>query len=155
VLSLADGEQVDISPVQRSRARKRLAGGLDGAVGRLGVRAESRRFYAHPGVFGQLGEAPEAVRSGMSAVVEHGVDLVVGDGFEGYVRAGDVDKVVSRFGLDDQAARPNMLLRVVSDAAWPFRPGQRWAGRAVVAVDLIESNEPRARRAGAELIGQL
>lgn len=155
VLSLADGEEVDSSPVQRSRARKRLAGGLGGAVGRLGVRAQRRRFYAHPGVLGQLGEAPEAVRSGMSAVVEHGADLVVGDEFEGYVRAGDVDEVVSRFGLDEQAARPNVLLRVVSDAAWPFRPGQRWAGRAVVAVDLIESDDPRARRAGAELIGKL
>jgi len=155
VLALADGEEVNISPVQRSRARKRLARGLDCVAGRLRVRAERRWFYAHPGVLNQVGAAPQAVRSGISAAVENGADLVVGDGFEGYVRAGDLDEVVSRFGLDDQAARPNVLLRVVDDVAWPFSPGQRSAGRAVVAVDLLESNEPRTRRAGVELLERL
>jgi len=155
VLALADGEEVDISPVERSRARKRLARGLDRAVARLRVRAEGRWFYVHPGVIDRLGEAPRIVRSGINAVAEYGAGLVIGDGFEGYVRAGDLDELVSRFGLDDQAARPNVLLRVVDDVAWPFRPGQRSAGRAVVAVDLLESNEPRTRRAGVELMERL
>ncbi len=152
VLALADGDEPDLSPVERSRARKRLAQGLDCAAGRLRVRAERRRFYAHPGVIGRLGEASQVVRSGISAVGEHGADLVVRDGLEGYVRASDLDELVSQFGLDDQAARPNVLLRVVGDVAWPFRPGQRSAGRAVVAVDLLDSDEPRSRRAGAELL---
>ncbi len=152
VLALVDGDEIDLSPVEWSRARKRLAQGFDCAAGRLRVRAEVRWFYAHPGVIDRLGEAPQVVRSGISAVVEHGADLVVGDGFEGYVRAGDLGELVSRFGLDDQGARPNVLLRVASDVAWPFRPGQCSAGRAVVAVDLLESDDPRARRAGAELM---
>lgn len=76
---------------------------------------------------------------------------MVGDGFEGYVRAGQLDDVVKQFGLDDQSARPNVLLRVIDDEVWPFEPGQRAASRAVVAVDLLESDDPRARRAGAEL----
>lgn len=155
VLALADGEEPDLSPVARSRARKRLAQGLDCVADRLRSRADRRWFYAHPGVLDRLGESSQAVRSGISAAVEHGADLVIGDGFEGYVRAGDIGEFVSRFGLDDQADRPNVLLRVVSDAAWPFRPGQRSAGRAVVAVDLLESDEPRARRAGAELLKRL
>jgi len=155
VLGLADGEEPDLSPVERSRARKRLAEGLDGAVGRLRVRAEARWFYAHPGVMDRLGQDPQVVRSGISAVVEHGADLVVGDGFEGYVRAGDLGELVSRLGLDDHAVRPNVLLRVVGDAVWPFRPSQRSAGRAVVAIDLLESDEPRSRRAGAELLERL
>jgi hypothetical protein len=103
-------------------------------------------------VLDRLADAPQVVRAGISAAAEHGADLVVGDEFDGYVRAGDLDEFVSRFGLDDQAARPNVLLRVVSDVAWPFRLGQGSAGRAVVAVDLLESDEPRARRAGAELL---
>jgi len=88
----------------------------------------------------------------MSAAAEHGADLVLGEGFEGYVRAGDLDELVSQFGLDDQAARPNVLLRAVDDAVWPFQPGQIWAGRAIVAVDLLDSEEPRSRRAGADLL---
>ena len=100
-----------------------------------------------------MAAAPGVVRAGVSASAEHGVGLVVGDEFEGYLRAGDLDEFVERFGLDDQSARPNVLLRVVDDAAWPFRRGQRAAGRAVVAVDLLESDEPRAQRAGAELLG--
>lgn len=96
LLALADGEDPDLSPVQRSRARKRLA--------------------------------------------------------EGYVRAGDFDDLVSQFGLDDQAARSNVLLRVVDDAVWPFQSSQVAAGRAVVAIDLLESDDPRSRRAGADLV---
>lgn len=152
VLALADGEEPDLSPVERSRAKRRLAEGLERVAGRLAARADPRRFYAHPGVLDRLAEAPRIVRAGVSASAEHGVGLVVGDGFEGYVRAEELDKLVERFGLDDQAARPNVLLRVVDGAAWPFRRGQRAAGRAVVAVDLLESDDPRARRAGAELL---
>lgn len=153
VLALADGEEPDLSPVERSRARKRLAQGLERVAVRLAARADPQWFYAHPGVLDRLAEAPGVVRAGVSASAEHGVGLVVGDGFESYLRAGDLDEFVERFGLDDRAARPNILLRVVGDAVWPFRPGQRTAGRAVVAVDLLESDEPRARRAGAELLG--
>ncbi len=152
VLALADGEDPDLSPVERSRAKKRLAQGLDRVAGRLGARADRRWFYAHPGVLGRMADAPGVVRGGISAAAEHGADLVAGDGFEGYVRAGDLDKLVSQLGLDDQAARPNVLLRVVDDAVWPFKPGQVSAGRAIVAVDLLESEEPRARRASADLL---
>lgn len=152
VLALADGEDPDLPPVERSRAKKRLAQGLDRVAGRLDARAARRRFYAHPGVLGRLADAPGVVRGGISAAAEHGEDLVVGERFEGYVRAGDLDDLVSQFGLDDQAARPNVLLRTVYDAVWPFQPGQIWAGRAIVAVDLLESDEPRSRRAGADLL---
>lgn len=153
VLALAEGDEPDLSPVERSRARKRLAQGLECVAGRLAARSDPRWFYAHPGVLDRLREAPEVVRAGVSALAEQGVGLVVEDGFEGYVRADELDGIVERFGLDGRAARPNVLLRVIEEAAWPFRRGQRAAGRAVVAVDLLESDDPRARRAGAELLG--
>lgn len=152
LLALADGEDPDLSPVNRLRARKRLAEGLDVVAGRLVARADLRRFYAHPSVLDWLVDAPAVVRGGISAAAEHGADLVAGDGFEGYVRAGDLDDLVSQFGLDDQAARPNVLLRVVDDAVWPFQSSQVAAGRAVVAIDLLESDDPRSRRAGADLV---
>ncbi len=155
VLELADGRELDLSPVERSRARKRLAQGLGDIAGRLGARAKRRRFYAHPGVLDRLAEAPEVVRSGISAAAEHGADLVAGNGFEGYLREGDLDEFVSLLGLDDQAARPNVSLRIVSDVVWPFGPSQRSAGQAVIAVDLLDSDDPRARRAGAQLLEHL
>jgi excisionase family DNA binding protein len=151
VLALAGGEDPDLDPIERSRARKRLAQGLPAILGRLGARAQRRRFYAHPGVLGRLGEAPQVVRSGLSASVDHDADLVAGEGFEGYVRSSALDVLVVKFALDGDAPRPNVLLRVVHDAEWPFSQDQRVAPRAVVAVDLLDSDDPRARRAGAEL----
>ena len=152
VLAMADGEKPILSPVERSRAGKRLAEGLQSVSGRLGARAERRSFYAHPSVLGRLADVPGVVRAGISAGSAHGVDLVVGGEFEGYVRDRDLDGLVSRYGLDSDAARPNVLLRVVDDIAWPFQPGQGSAGRSVVAVDLLESDDPRTYRAGAELL---
>ena len=150
VLALADDEEVDLSPVDRSRARKRLAQGLDHLVGRLAARCERRRFYVHPGVLDRL--VGEVVRAGISAAAHHGADLVISESVEGYVRASDIDHVVDRLALDDQAARPNVLLRIVDDDVWPFEADQRCAGRSVVGVDLLESEDPRSRRAGAELL---
>lgn len=152
VLLLADGEMPILSPVERSRARKRLAEGLENIASRLVARADARWFYAHPSVLGRLAAVPGVVRAGVSAAPVLGVDLVVGDEFEGYVRVGDLDGLVSQYGLDGNAERPNVLLRVVDDDAWPFQPDQVLVGRAVVAADLWESEDPRTQRAGAELL---
>ncbi len=152
VLALADGKEPVLSPVERSRAKKRLAEGLGSVSGRLKARADRQLFYGHPSVLDRIADVLGVVRSGVSAASVHGADLVVGEGFEGYVRASDLDALVSQFGLDSNSARPNVLLRVVEDDAWPFEPGQKSAGRSVVVMDLIESDEPRTHRAGAELL---
>lgn len=152
VLAMADGEKPILSPVERSRAKKRLAEGLESVSGRLGARANRRSFYAHPSVLIRLADVPGVVRAGVSAANAYGADLVVGEEFEGYVRVGDLDALVLQYGLDSDAARPNVLLRVVDDSVWPFRQGEGSAARAVVAVDLLESNDPRTQRAGAELL---
>ena len=152
VLALADGGEPDLAPVDRSRARKRLGSGLDRVVGRLGARSDRRWFYGHPAVLDRLGGDPQVVRGGVSAAGEHGAGVVSADRFEGYVRGGDLDRLVARFGLDGEAVRPNVLLRVVDDEVWPFQAGQRYAGRSVVAVDMLESDDSRVRRAGAELM---
>ena len=85
-LALADGEEPELSPVERSRARKRLAEGLDTVVGRLGARADLQGFYAHSGVLDPLAGNRRVVRGGISAAAEHGAHLVASDEFEGYVR---------------------------------------------------------------------
>lgn len=152
VLALVDGEELKLSPVERSRAKKRLAQGLEVVAGRLAARAGQHWFYGHPSVLVRLAGASHVVRGGVSGAADHGGDLVVGEAFEGYVRLGDLDELVSQFGLEAHAARPNVLLRVVDDSAWPFVADQGVASRAVVAVDLFESLDQRSRRAGEEMM---
>jgi hypothetical protein len=62
--------------------------------------------------------------------------------------------VVQRYALEEDPERPNLLLRVVDDDVWPFEAGTNIAPRPVVAVDLLESDDDRSRRAGLELAGQ-
>lgn len=77
---------------------------------------------------------------------------VISESVEGYVRASDINHLVDQLALDHQAERPNVLLRVVDGDVWPFESDQRYAGRSVVVVDLLDSEDPRSRRAGAELL---
>ena len=150
VLSLADDHDIPLSAVEKSRARKRLALGLDKIAGRLAARCELRHVYGHPGVHDRL--AKELVLGGASAAAHHESDLIVSGNIEGYIRASTYDPLVDRYALDDIADRPNVLLRIVQDDDWPFERDQRHAGRAIVAIDLLESNEPRSRRAGSEML---
>ena len=152
VLALAEGQASVLSPVERSRAKNRLAQGLDKIVDRLAARADRRSFYVHPSVLVELEESPNVVRGGISAAGDVGADIVAQGEFEGYVSGRHIGELVSAFGMDEQAARPNVVLRVVDDSAWPFEPGEKVASRSVVAVDLLESDDPRSRRAGMKLL---
>lgn len=155
VLALADGMEVELSPVQRSRAMNRMKLGLGAVRHRLDVRAERQQMYGHPGVLGRLADDPSVVASGVSAAARYGADLLPAEEFEGYVRSSHFGAVEARFGLIGQSERPNVVLRVVDDAEWPFPAGMEAAGPAVVAVDLLESDDPRVRRAGQEMLERL
>ena len=61
-------------------------------------------------------------------------------------------RVAAGFCLEERSERPNLGLRVVGDAHWPFPDGATVAPRVVAAIDLIESDDDRCRRAGAELL---
>ncbi|MCP3997716.1 MAG: helix-turn-helix domain-containing protein [bacterium] len=152
VLAIANGDGSGLSPVDRSRARRRLAEhGLVGLVARLGARAEIRRFYGHPSVLEHLAAEPNVVLSGVSAAANHGADIVASDSLEAYVPGAQVAALINQYGLDPGAERPNVVLRVVNDAVWPFAPEIEVASRSVVAVDLLGADDQRSRRAGADL----
>ena len=152
LLAMLAGSDVELSPVDRLRIGRRAEAGAVANLARLRVRAEERRFYGHPSVLGPLVESPGVIRSGVSAVGDHEVDLVESGVAEGYVRATDVEALVERFALEEDAARWNVLLRVVDDEVCPFELEQRVAPAVVVAVDLLDASDERSRRAGAVLL---
>ena len=153
VLELAAGHEPELSPVERSRARRRLADhGLGGLVEQLRARADRREVYAHPSVLGRVALDDRAVRGGVSAAHEYHADLIVQDAAEVYVRAGDVVNLVDSYALDEDVDRPNVILHVVDDEAWPFDNSRQVASWPVVAVDLLDANDERSQRAGRELI---
>jgi excisionase family DNA binding protein len=153
VLELAAGGDPELSPVERSRARKRLAeSGLAGLVRQLRSRSERREMYAHPSALDRICNEAEAVRGGVSALDAHDVDLIVSDEGEIYVRASKVAGLVDRYALEPNGHRPNLVVRVVDDDVWPFDEDVNVAPWPVVAVDLLDANDERSRRAGLELI---
>lgn len=151
-LELAAGRDIDLSAVDRLRIRRRVDEGVEVNLGRLRARANERRLYAHPSVLEPLQALPGFVGSGVSAAQGYAVDLIARDEAEGYIRASEIDRVIERFALDESSDRPNVILRVVDDHAWPFEVGQSLASEIVVAVDLIESDNERSRRAGFALL---
>jgi excisionase family DNA binding protein len=152
LLAVAAGSEAQGSAVERFRARDRLAEhGLAALVGRLSARCEVRRCYAHPAVLDDLAGDNDVVLGGISAAGHHGADLIAAGAVEAYVQASMIDALVDRYALDERADRPNVILRVVDDELWPFAAGERFAPWPVVAVDLLESDDARSRRAGVEL----
>ena len=155
LLAIASGRDVDLTPSQRSRARRRLDAGLVGCLPQLSARATQRLFYAHPSILPLLKDEPDVVLSGVSAAGHYRLDIVVVNHFEGYVPAAVLPALVKRFALDENAARPNVTLRTVVDHLWPFGSDEEVAPVAVVAVDLLEADDDRTWRAGAQLLQSL
>lgn len=155
VLKLAAGDEPDVSPVEHSRARRRLRQhSLVGLAERLGPRASVHRLGAHSAAIDRLAADPRVVRSGVSAAGDHDVDLVNDGSFEGYAPKEAFDDLCERYALDPAAERPNVVVRVVDDHDWPFAPDQHVAPWPVVAVDLLEADDERSRRAGRLLMEQ-
>jgi hypothetical protein len=100
---------------------------------------------------GRLENEPNLVRSGVSAAADHRADVLASEFLEAYIPSSQAQDIIERYGLNPDAERPNIVLRIVEDAAWPFAGDIRVAPRAVVAVDLLESDDERSRRSGLAL----
>jgi excisionase family DNA binding protein len=160
VLAEADDALGDLAAPMRSRARARAAylrSRQPSEIARqwhsvLSSRALVREFYAHPSVLTGLLDDPKLVRSGISAAHDHGADLMVVGGAEGYVRSRDLPRLRAQYALNPDAGdHANVWLHVVDDdeASWMF--SRRVAPVAVVAADLVERETPRDRAAGVKL----
>jgi excisionase family DNA binding protein len=119
---------------------------------RLRARAQEEQFDAHPSELERIRDRPDVLVTGASAG-----DAV---GLIGSVSTVDVYAPIShrRAMVDDHALMPGagpVRVRWVPDTVWPLlsRADGHRAPRAAVLLDLLESDEPRARREAARVLG--
>ena len=156
VLAAAEGAPPpSLSAYERHRALKRLQKGLASLAPLLSERADRRTFYTHPADLDRIIATPGVVRTAASAAEEHSIDLVGPGPAEAYVTEATLGRIMLSHHIEERSERPNLVLRVTPDAHWPFPDGAKVAPKAVTAVDLLESGEERARRAGRELLEAL
>ncbi len=147
-LALAAGEKpVGVDAAAISRLRRRLrSDGLSAMAPLLVRRARRVPLRVHPGERDRLLADPALVLGGAAAASRVGLGLIAPESAEAYVPAPEFEGVVKRHALR-RSANPNVLLRVV-DGPWPFSPDARVAPLPVVAVDLLEDEDPRSQAAG-------
>ena len=155
VLALADGGEPGGTASQRYRAVRRLEVGLLNLLECLSSRAIKHRLYVHPATRDRIAAESGVVRTAASASPAHGLDIIDFGPLEAYVSQSTLESLCERFVIDERNDRPNMVLQVVRDDFWPFGDDAEVAPAAVVAVDLIESEDGRCKRAGAQLLKRL
>ena len=151
LLNVASGHPVhwlDPSSLSRLRANLRHRG-LRNIAPRLRSRAEPKRLRVHPSALGRLSHEPYLVRAGVSAAEHVGIDVQPSEEHEAYVRRAHYEGLVRKYHMEP-SDRPNVLLRILRDSD-PF-PWQGSVAAEVAAIDLLESDEPRSRRAALRFI---
>lgn len=118
---------------------------------RLRARAVIEEFDAHPSELKRILERPDVLITGVSAGNEVGL-VGSSTAIEVYAAASSRHAIV-----DDHALVPGtgpVRVRWVPDRLWPLlgRDDDRRAPRAAVLLDLLESDEPRARREAARAL---
>ncbi len=152
VLLLASGSRNDAAAIgarhHPARARRWLdTHSLADDASRLSARARREAFDAHPSELDRLVRRAGVMRTGISAtdvVGVHGGGRVV----EAYAPASGRDAIVEAHALDPVDGP--VLLRWVPDELWPA-VHRDVAPQCAILVDLLEHDDPRARRE-AELL---
>lgn len=115
---------------------------------RLRARAHSEEFDAHPSELARLLDRPDVLVTGVSAGDVVGL-VGLASSVEVYAPAGRRAAIVEEHAL---MTRPGPVrVRWVPDELWPLLVGDAdgRAPRAAVLLDLLESDDPRARRQAA------
>jgi hypothetical protein len=118
---------------------------------RLRARAQVEEFDVHPSERKRVLDRSDVLATGMSAGDAVGL-IGSASPVEVYAPVGRRRAIV-----DDHALIPGsgpVRIRWVPDALWPLltRNGERRAPRAAVLLDLLEGDEPRARREAARAL---
>lgn len=140
----------------RHRVLRLLAGMPDPAVDDaawrrlLSSRGHARRVWAHPGVLDRLAADPRvSVGGAIAEFAEHdGLTARPGQ-LQLYVGEADADEVVRSYRMRDDRAGQVSLLIVPSSVPAALAPsGGHPVPVPAAAADLLEEEDPRARRAG-------
>ena len=118
---------------------------------RLRARAAMEEFDVHPSERGRILDRPDVLATGISACEVVGL-VGPASAVEVYAPAGHRHAIV-----DEHALMPGpgpIRVRWVPDEVWLLldRGGDRRAPHAAVLLDLLESDEPRARREAAHAL---
>jgi excisionase family DNA binding protein len=151
--SLAQQVAVRDRYATRAKAWLRDSRPLADYAARLRARANVEEFEAHPAEVDRIVGRPDVLRTGVSAGEMVGLTGGRGEA-EIYAPAGHREEILKRHALD-RGAGP-VRLRWVSDDLWPLVQQAGENGRApmvAVLLDLLESDDPRARREAAEALG--
>lgn len=114
-------------------------------------RALLLRLRAHGADVSRIEEEPSLVLSGVSAAARYRLDVRAPGVVEAYVRPEQAEQLIHRYQLEP-SSDPNVLLRVV-EGLWPFGD-DRYAPPLVAAIDLLEADDERSRRAGRQAISR-
>lgn len=155
LLMMAEGRRpIGVNRSAAWRARKRLdRGDLISLAPQLRKRADVWRLRAHPGDLARLAEEDGIVRGGVSAARDVRADIVAPEVLELYAPLRLARRLNKKYALQS-SDNPNVILRVVS-SEWPFQQDSKVAPPRVVALDLLEADDERTRRAGRELLKRL
>lgn len=121
---------------------------------RLRLRAEAERFHVHPAELRRIAERPDVVRTGVAAGGQAG--LVGGpQALELYAPASHREQFVRDHALE--SGDGPLLVRWTPDSLWGLldRDGDGAAPRAAVLLDLLEAQDPRARREARRALEEL
>lgn len=153
VLYLASGASIPgaLKAHYPSRARSWLgAHSLSDDVARLRARGAREAFNAHPSELPRVAGRADVMRTGISAASAVGLHGGRGD-VEVYAPAGRRDAILAEHALEPGDGP--VLIRWVPDDLWPSVAADV-APRAAVLVDLLEHDDPRARREARQALGR-
>ena len=157
VLLLASGDEhaadrLAGAPRYRARARQWLREHpLAENAARLRERGRRELFEAHPSELSRLRNRADVLRTGASAADAVGL-LGEAQAVELYAPVGKRDSFIAEHAL--LAGAGGVTVRWVPDDVWrALDMAGRVAPRAAVLVDLLESEDPRARREAARALG--
>lgn len=139
-----------------SRLRRRLQGTDPVALaGATRARASLDRVRVLPEYLDSLVASPEVVRGGVSAAEAVAADVVSTGVAEIYCASHVRGELFTRYGVQESTSNPNLYVRVPAIDNLPVLTDRHTMPAGVVAVDLLDSIDPRTVSAGHDLAEQL
>lgn len=148
LIALAEGDDPKgLDASNRSRLRRHLREqDLRDVLPALVRRGRRIGLRAHASDLARIEAEPDVVRSGVSAALDHGLEIVAPGVLEAYIPARSWSPLERRYHLEP-SADPNLILHVIN-GPWPFANNQRVAPKLAAALDLLDHDDERSRRAG-------